>query len=173
VACKKEQIITTLEDSILTKLDYELLYLADPVKALTSRRFFKTGKGQYGEGNRFLGINVPTIHKLSKKYKGLPLDNIIALLRSPFHEVRLLSLFILIIDYESGDRITKSKIASLYFFNTKYINNWDLVDASCPQNSGRLSHEQGQIHSQQASHLAKSLGASDSNSIYLQIHKGW
>ena len=127
---EQEQIILNQANSHITQLWQELLELADKDRAVNSLRFFKTGQGQYGEGDKFLGIDVPTIHKLSKKYKSLNLDNISALLRSPFHEVRLLSLFFLIIHYDAGDRITKSKIASLYLLNISYINNWDLVDAS-------------------------------------------
>ena len=96
-----------------------------------SQRFFKTAKGQYGEGDIFLGIRVPTLRKLSKKYTDLPLEQTIILLKNKFHEARLLALFILTINFEkTKSKELKKEIYELYLSHTAYINNWDLVDSS-------------------------------------------
>ena len=94
--------------------------------------FFKTGAGQYGEGDIFLGIRVPTIRKLAKEYENLPLKEILLLLKSPYHEVRLLALILFVNAFARGDETIRKKIYDLYMANTKYINNWDLVDISAP-----------------------------------------
>lgn len=104
--------------------------LGDPEKAAHAQRFFKTGPGQYGEGDIFRGIRVPVLRKLAKEYKTLPLDETLALLQSPFHEDRLVALFILVHAFSKGDDDTKKTIYDLYLKHTKWINNWDLVDAS-------------------------------------------
>lgn len=108
----------------------ELNILADKKKALILKRFFKTGKGQYGEGDKFRGIKVPEIRKLSKKYKDISFSDTKNLLHSKYHEDRLLALFILVLKYQKGDEAIKEKIYKLYLANLKYVNNWDLVDLS-------------------------------------------
>ena len=104
--------------------------LGDPKKAAHAQRFFKTGPGQYGEGDVFRGIRVPVLRKLAKQYKTLPLNETVTLLQSPFHEDRLLALFILVYAFSKGDAATRQTIYDLYLKYTKWINNWDLVDAS-------------------------------------------
>ncbi len=104
--------------------------LADPVIAKHSQRFFKTGKGEYGEGDKFLGIRVPVLRKQAKKYKDIALEEIQCLLKSSFHEERLCALFLLIQKFTRGDAAEKATIYQLYLNNTRYINNWDLVDSS-------------------------------------------
>ena len=104
--------------------------LADKEKAQVLQRFFKTGPGEYGEGDVFLGIKVPELRRLAKEYKGIPLKEAKQLLRSPIHEQRLLALLILIRSFSKGDEGTKKRIYDLYLKNTQYINNWDLVDVS-------------------------------------------
>ena len=94
--------------------------------------FFKTGPGQYGEGDIFLGIRVPAVRKLAKEYKNLPHEEIPSLLQSPYHEVRLFALISLVNDFTKGYEPTQKKIYDLYLANTRYINNWDLVDISAP-----------------------------------------
>jgi 3-methyladenine DNA glycosylase AlkD len=104
--------------------------LADPERAKILRGFFKTGPGEYGEGDRFIGIVVPVIRKLVKQYQDTPIGEVANLLRSPVHEARLLALLMLVRMYErSGDGLKKS-IYDLYLESTEYINNWDLVDLS-------------------------------------------
>jgi 3-methyladenine DNA glycosylase AlkD len=104
----------------------KLKRLGDPEIAAHSQRFFKTGKGEYAEGDKFLGIRVPDLRKCVKEYRDIPLE----LLRSPFHEARLLALFILVAKYSSKDNTEKGYIYKSYLSHTAYINNWDLVDCS-------------------------------------------
>jgi 3-methyladenine DNA glycosylase AlkD len=104
--------------------------LQDRQKAELLRRFFKTGPGEYGEGDIFLGIQVPALRKIAREYEGLPLHEMQELLGSPVHEERLLSLILLVRAYPKGDDKMKRKIYMFYLRNTKHINNWDLVDIS-------------------------------------------
>ncbi|MBF0224005.1 MAG: DNA alkylation repair protein [Desulfobacterales bacterium] len=108
----------------------ELIELGDSSRAEHAQRFFKTGEGEYGEGDKFLGIKVPILRQQVKKYKNIRLDEILVLLKSEFHEVRLFSLFMLVEKFAKGTPEDKTKIYELYLSNTKYINNWDLVDSS-------------------------------------------
>jgi 3-methyladenine DNA glycosylase AlkD len=109
----------------------ELNTLADPAHAAVSRRFFKTGPGDYGEGDRFIGIRVPQLRKLAQKtYNHLSCDTAVMLLKSPIHEERHLALFILMHLFGGGNEALKEKIYRLYLENTAHINNWDLVDTS-------------------------------------------
>jgi 3-methyladenine DNA glycosylase AlkD len=115
---------------MINKLKKELKSLGDEKQAKLLQRFFKTGKGEYGEGDIFLGIKVPVQRKVSKKYKEMPLNEIQQLLKSKIHEHRMVGLFILMLQYEKTD--DKKKIFDLYLRNTKNINNWDLIDLSAP-----------------------------------------
>jgi 3-methyladenine DNA glycosylase AlkD len=109
-----------------------LLDLENKEKAKTLQRFFKTGPGEYGEGDIFLGVMVPQLRKLSKEYGELDLGEVERLLKSSVHEERLLALLILIRKYNRGDKAEKKKIYGLYLKSTRWINNWDLVDLSAP-----------------------------------------
>lgn len=102
--------------------------LADPEKAKVLRRFFKTGPGEYGEGDLFLGITVPVIREQVREFFGTPLPEVVKLLKSPVHEERLLALLLFVKKYEKGGDALKKKIYTLYLKNTRHINNWDLVD---------------------------------------------
>ena len=108
----------------------EIKRLADPEKAKILQRFFKTGPGQYGEGDVFAGITVPVTRKLARKYCDLPLGDAAELLKSPIHEERLLALLILVEKARRGDDATRKRIYGLYLKNTRTINSWDLVDLS-------------------------------------------
>jgi 3-methyladenine DNA glycosylase AlkD len=108
----------------------EIRRLADLEKAKLLQRFFKTAPGQYGEGDVFAGITVPAIRKLVRKYRNIPLDGAVELLRSPIHEERLLALLIMVEQYRKGDDSVRERIYRLYLKNTRHINNWDLVDLS-------------------------------------------
>ncbi|MBP7736086.1 MAG: DNA alkylation repair protein [Spirochaetes bacterium] len=121
----------------LQDLKKELRDLADPGQAEILIRFFKTGPGQYGEGDRFLGIKVPVQRSIAKKYRDLPLGAIDKLIKSPIHEERLVSLLILIEKYNRAGDAERNDIIELYLANTHNINNWDLVDLSAPQLLGR------------------------------------
>lgn len=105
-----------------------LLSLADEEIAEHSQRFFKTGEGEYGYGDIFLGIRVPIIRKAVKKFNGTPLDVIERFLASKYHEIRLFALLSLVLRF--SDTSEQEKIYNIYLDNTKYVNNWDLVDSS-------------------------------------------
>ncbi len=118
----------------------ELRLAADPAKAEFLPRFFKTGPGEYGEGDRFLGVVVPQIRKVVKRHRGATMADIVELLGSPYHEERLASLLILVEQYEKGDRSQKEKIFRFYLARTSRINNWDLVDLTAPHIVGSHLH---------------------------------
>ena len=112
------------------KLERVLRELAEPVIAEHSQRFFKTGKGEYGEGDRFLGVRVPVIRRQVEKFKDVALQQVKVLLKSAYHEERLFALLLLVEKYNRGTAEEKQIIYELYLANTRYINNWDLVDSS-------------------------------------------
>ena len=103
---------------------------SDADDAVHLQRFFKTGPGEYGEGDRFLGVRVPALRKLARTHQSLPIDDALTLLTSDWHEERLLALLILIGHYRRGDTLAKQRVHDAYLANTRHINNWDLVDAS-------------------------------------------
>ena len=103
---------------------------SDPVQAKILSRFFKTGKGEYGEGDEFLGIKVPVSRTIAKQFKDLSLTEIQELLNSKIHEERLIALFILTEQFRKGDEEKKMRVYTFYLKNTKRVNNWDLVDLS-------------------------------------------
>lgn len=108
----------------------ELRLLANRSRAATAERFFKTGPGEYGAGDRFLGIRVPLLRKLAAKYQMLSLRALSSLLESRWHEERLVALFILVRQYAGADAPHRAAIYRLYVSRTAQINNWDLVDCS-------------------------------------------
>lgn len=105
---------------------------AHPNQALLLQRFFKTGPGDYGEGDRFLGIKVPPLRLLARQFSGLDLPPILRLLRRPEHEARLLALFLLVQRFAHASPRDRQTLYRLYLAHTAWINNWDLVDASAP-----------------------------------------
>ena len=111
----------------------ELLTYRDENRAAKSKKFFQAEKGGYGEGDKFLGIQVPVLRKVARKYKRISLDEAEKLLQSEYHEERLLAVFILADIFKKSDGETQEKIFNLYLKNTKHINNWDIVDSSAPQ----------------------------------------
>jgi 3-methyladenine DNA glycosylase AlkD len=104
--------------------------LKNAERAKVSRRFFKTGKGEYGEGDEFLGIRVPDVRRVAKKFANLNMLEIETLLTSSLHEERFVALIILIIKYKKSTEEEKNKLYSFYLNHTQHINNWDLVDVS-------------------------------------------
>lgn len=104
--------------------------MGDKAIAAHSQQYFKTGKGGYGEGDRFLGIRVPALRKLARKYKGIGTADAADLLRSRYHEERLLALLILVEIYNKADAKNQKRVYDLYLKSTRWINNWDLVDTS-------------------------------------------
>jgi 3-methyladenine DNA glycosylase AlkD len=104
--------------------------VANPARAAVNRGYFKTGPGQYGAGDRFLGVAVPDLRRIAREFETLPRADLLRLLQSPWHEKRLLALLILVRQYGAGDRAARDGLFALYLANTRYINNWDLVDLS-------------------------------------------
>ncbi|MGD9278446.1 MAG: DNA alkylation repair protein [Desulfobacterales bacterium] len=94
------------------------------------QRFFKTGPGEYGEGDVFLGVRVPELRKLVKEYQDITLKEVMQFLRSSIHEERMFALLILVSKYSKGNETVKKRIYELYLQHTKFINSWDLVDGS-------------------------------------------
>ena len=115
---------------MLIKIKQELKNAGNPEKAGIVSRFFKTGRGQYGEGDIFLGIAVPETREISKKYINLSLSHLQKLLLSKVHEERLAALMILTEKYKKADSKNKKAIIDFYLKNAKNANNWDLVDLS-------------------------------------------
>jgi 3-methyladenine DNA glycosylase AlkD len=111
----------------------ELLSKANKEKGKGLQRFFKTGPGEYGEGDVFIGIAVPELRKTAKKFKDAGLKEIGKLLHEEIHECRLTALMILCDKYDAADEKGRKEIFELYIKNYKYINNWDLVDLSAPK----------------------------------------
>lgn len=99
-------------------------------RAEVSARFFKTGKGEYGEGDIFLGVTVPVQRKIARNFLNLKLSDISHLLKSKMHEYRFTALENLVFQYEKGDEKKKKEIFNFYLKHTKRVNNWDLVDTS-------------------------------------------
>lgn len=116
----------------LVDLEKELQKLKNPQKAKVMARFFETGKGQYGEGDIFLGLTVPQQRQVAKNYPHLTLKELQQLLSSKIHEYRLTALFILMTKYKKANGVGKKEIFDFYLKNTKNINNWDLIDLSAP-----------------------------------------
>jgi 3-methyladenine DNA glycosylase AlkD len=104
--------------------------LGSPEAGAHAARYFKTGPGQYGAGDIFLGIRVPVLHRLAREFRVLPFDELRGLLQSAIHEDRLLALLILVRRVVKGDEATRRAVYELYLANTRHVNNWDLVDAS-------------------------------------------
>lgn len=121
----------------LKELRAELQALGSPKRAEASVRFFKTGPGEYGEGDKFLGLTVPEMRALARKYQGLSDEDALELLESPWHEERLVALILLVGSYERGDETRRNSIHRSYLAKARYINNWDLVDSSAGQIVGR------------------------------------
>jgi 3-methyladenine DNA glycosylase AlkD len=99
-------------------------------KAKASAWFFKTGPGQYGEGDVFIGVTIPELRALARKYRNLNLEDMEALLESPVHEERALALLILVHQFEKGDAARRQALYDFYLAHLKQVNNWDLVDGS-------------------------------------------
>ncbi len=117
----------------IDEIKQELKKLADPQKAKSYAHFFKTGKGEYGEGDLFLGVVVPEQRKVAKKYAEMGLTDLQKLLESGVHEHRVVAIMILTNQFQKADEERYEEIYRFYFKNLKQINNWDLVDGSAPK----------------------------------------
>ena len=130
--------------------------LASPERARFLAGFFKTGPGEYGEGDVFLGISVPAVRAVAKKHTGLPLAGIRKLLHSRAHEVRLAALLVLVEKYTLADDAGRKEIFNFYIANAKSVNNWDLVDLSAAKIAGNYLLDKGNEEKSVLSRLAKS-----------------
>lgn len=124
---------------MINKILKELKFKKNAEQAEVLSRFFKTGKGQYGEGDIFWGIKVPVLREISKKFIGASLKDIQGLLDSKVHEHRMVGMFILIEKYKKAEN--KREIYDFYLKNTRNINNWDLVDLTAPNIVGSFLKE--------------------------------
>jgi 3-methyladenine DNA glycosylase AlkD len=120
-------------DTIATEIRLHLNRLGNPDDALFLQRYFKTGPGEYGHGDMFIGVRVPVIRRLLNGYKYLTSSGILPLLVSPVHEERLFAMLALVRIYEKGDEVVREHIYHMYLEHTAFINNWDLVDVSAPR----------------------------------------
>ncbi len=129
--------------SIIKEIHEALAVLSIPEKAAFFPKFFKTGKGEYGEGDLFLGVKVPDQRSAAKEYYvKISLEELSELLSSKYHEHRLTALFILIYKFEkTKDKAVKDEIVEFYLNHLHYVNNWDLVDSSCYKILGRYAFE--------------------------------
>jgi len=125
----------------ISELRSKIKTFSDKKVAETMQWFFKTGRGDYGEGDVFIGLKVPVQRKLAREFRDLSLTEIKKLLTSTVHEERLISLFILIDKYRKTDEKGKKEIFNFYLKNRKGINNWDLVDISAPKIIGKHLRE--------------------------------
>lgn len=130
-----------------TQIIQKLESLADPKIAEHSARFFKTGKGDYGEGDRFLGIRVPVLRKHLRLFEQADLDEISLLLKSPFHEIRLFAVLLLVRQYQkpSASESRKGVIYGFYLDHSEHINNWDLIDTTAPHIVGAYLFERDKV----------------------------
>jgi 3-methyladenine DNA glycosylase AlkD len=115
---------------MIEQIQSQLKKISSKEKKTGLQRFFKTGKGEYGEGDIFIGVTVPLIREVSRQFQSASLDDTIQLLKSPIHEERLTALLILIHQFGKAQRDGQKKIYELYLKHTRFINNWDLVDLS-------------------------------------------
>jgi 3-methyladenine DNA glycosylase AlkD len=121
--------MTDLNSAVIQK---RLKEVAKPEDAKILQWFFKTGPGEYGEGDVFIGIRVPVLRQLVKEFKGADEKTVLSLLASPVHESRLLALLIWVAQFQSGTAEARDRIYRNYLDHTDRINNWDLVDLSAP-----------------------------------------
>lgn len=119
-------------DRLINIIIDELQLLSTDEKRNILPRFFKTGKGEYGEGDKFLGVSVPDVRKVSKNHKNATINELTEMMQSEWHEVRLCSLLIMVEQFKKTDDEGRKRIVDFYLSVTNRINNWDLVDLSCP-----------------------------------------
>ncbi|WP_326981426.1 DNA alkylation repair protein [Chryseobacterium sp. MYb264] len=129
--------------SIIKEIHEALAVLSIPEKAAFFPKFFKTGKGEYGEGDLFLGVKVPDQRAVAKEYyTKISLKELSELLSSKYHEHRLTALLILIFKFEkTKDKTVKDEIIEFYLTHLQFVNNWDLVDSTCYKILGRYAFE--------------------------------
>lgn len=119
----------------------QLQALADPSKVKILSGFFKTAPGQYGEGDIFIGVTVPLTRSVARKFRQLPMEETLILLKSPIHEERLLAIFILVEQFHKSEETARKEIFTAYLNHSRYVNNWDLVDSSARQIVGSFLND--------------------------------
>lgn len=124
------------------QLDKHMKSLKNPAKAKVLAGFFKTAPGQYGHGDQFLGITVPQSRIIAKTYAHLPVAELNILIQSPWHEIRVVALFIAVAQFKKATAQDQERLVRFYLNNTKFINNWDLVDLSAYHVLGPWAHTQ-------------------------------
>ncbi len=133
-------------DILFQQIRTEMKAVATQKRAASNAWFFKTGPGQYGEGDKFVGLAVPQIRQFVKTYRYIKRDTIVLFLQSPIHEERLFALLILVNQFKNGHEDVRKEIFDLYMRERTYINNWDLIDLSAPHIvGGYLSDKPKQI----------------------------
>lgn len=160
-----------MNKNILKDIREHILKIATTDRADSNKWFFKTGIGEYGEGDKFLGITVPETRKTAKAFKNISMKDAEKLLKSEWHEERLLALFIFIDKFSKGDKKLKEEIFNLYFKNIKHINNWDLVDTSCRYIVGEYLKEKYSLKSKNCSGVKFLLGLASDKNIFAKNTK--
>jgi 3-methyladenine DNA glycosylase AlkD len=138
---------------VIRNIQRKLLQLGSEEKAKVLQRFFKTGPGEYGEGDVFIGVRVPELRRLVKEYPDITINQVMQLLGSTVHEERFFALLMLVSEFSKGDETVKKRIYELYLQHTKFINSWDLVDGSAHQIVGAFLMDKSK---DPIYHLAKS-----------------
>lgn len=123
----------------------KVMSLGDPVRAAGARRYFKTAPGEYGEGDVFAGVTVPTLRRLARECGALSISAAMRLLHDPVHEVRFLALLLLVLRVQHGDAEQQRRVCLRYLRNTRFINNWDLVDVSAEHIVGPFLRERDTV----------------------------
>ena len=126
-------VIKEIFDLTLSAVRQDIRALGSAERSKQSLRFFRTGPGEYGEGDKFFGLTVPEMRAIAKRYRDLGHDDVLELLQSEWHEDRLVALLLLVDGYKRGDAASRQRIHQAYLSNTRRINNWDLVDMSAGQ----------------------------------------
>lgn len=128
-----QKILKEISQGMPTTPQKALREVANPLRAKVSMSFFKTKKGEYGEGDIFLGVTMPEQHRVAKQFTDLSLGTLQKLLHSKIHEERMVALLIAVRQFEKGDEKTKKKLYTFFIKNRRWINNWDLVDVTVPR----------------------------------------
>ncbi|MEL4865019.1 MULTISPECIES: DNA alkylation repair protein [Bacteroides] len=128
------------------QIENELRSLSDPQKQIDLPRFFKTSPGEYGEGDKFLGVVVPNIREVAKRHKDAPIELLAELMQSEWHEVRMCALAIMVQQVKKKDDAKRKAMLEFYLTQTTRMNNWDLVDLSAPAVVGEYLHNHPEEH---------------------------
>ena len=151
-------------------LSLALQALGDPQIAEHSQRFFKSGPGEYGEGDMFIGIRVPVVRKQAARFRDLSLGEVSKVLQSPLHEERLCALIILTLQFARADEARQEAIYAFYLDHTDHINNWDLVDCSAHKNRGSVVAEPEPLDTLSTGRFRQPVGAPHRGDGHLPLY---